>query len=111
MKKRTSLVVVTLFASVVFWGEVSVAGNPAFSVSDEQAIATGQPSRFFVKYHKGSEQQVREILASYQLDIVDMLEEQQVFVVSGETDAVNALIGSEVIDYVEPEPKRRLYSQ
>ena len=111
MKKRTSLVVVTLFTTSVFWGEFSVAGNPAFSVGDEQAHATDQSSRFFVKYHKGSEQQVREILATYQLNIVDMLEDQLVFVVSGEIEAVNAVNDSEHIDYVEPEPTRQLYSQ
>jgi hypothetical protein len=42
---------------------------------------------------------------------LDTFEDQRVFVVSGEKEAVNALSDSEAIDYVEPEPTRQLYSQ
>ncbi|KLN62835.1 hypothetical protein [Vibrio sp. VPAP30] len=98
-----------LTSAVTTW---SYADNPAFPPVDErQAEAEAQAPRFFVKYHKGAEQQTRELLQSYQLEVVDTLDSQHVLVVSGSQDQVDKLTSSKFIDYVEPEPIRSLYSQ
>lgn len=91
---------------------LSHADNPAFPPVDERQVeAEAQSTRFFVKYHKGTEQQARELLQSYQLDVVETLDSQQVLVVSGSQQQVDKLTSSQYIDYVEPEPIRSLYSQ
>ncbi|NVD06023.1 ATPase [Vibrio sp. JPW-9-11-11] len=98
-----------LLAAVASW---SYADNPAFPPVDERAAeAEQQPSRFFVKYHQGTEQQVKALVHDYQLELVDTLEKQQVLVVSGDKAQIKQLSRHELIDYVEPEPVRSLYSQ
>ena len=112
MTKRiyTSLGFVALLCSAM--GTWSYADNPAFPPIDNRtAQADQQPSRFFVKYHLGAEQQTRELLRRHQLEVVETLEKQQVLVVSGREEQVNKLSQSELIDYVEPEPIRRFYAQ
>lgn len=98
-----------LLASLAAW---SHADNPGFPAVDERAAeAEQQPSRFFVKYHQGSERQAKALVHDYQLELVETLEKQQVLVVSGEEAQVKQLSRHELIDYVEPEPIRSLYSQ
>jgi len=90
----------------------SHADNSAFPPIDErEQAAAEQTPRFFVKYFSGKEQQALSLLRSHQLEVVDSLEGQQVFVVSGQKKQVEKLTQSEFIDYVEPEPTRRLLSQ
>ncbi|WP_038174850.1 MULTISPECIES: hypothetical protein [Vibrio] len=112
MKKRiyTSLGFVALLCSGI--GAWSYADNPAFPPIDNRTEqAKQQPSRFFVKYHSGAEQQTRELLRLHQLEVVETLEKQQVLVVSGREEQINKLSQSELIDYVEPEPIRSFYAQ
>ncbi len=59
----------------------------------------------------GKEQQVRELLRSYEIEIVDALVKQQVLVVTGEKQQIEQLSHSDLIDYTEPEPTRMLYAQ
>ena len=110
MKKQVfyGVGIVALLMSAV--ATLSHADNPAFPPVDERQ-AEAQSTRFFVKYHKGTEQQTRELLQSYQLDVVETLDSQQVLVVSGSQQQVDKLTSSQYIDYVEPEPIRSLYSQ
>ncbi|MCY9871313.1 ATPase [Vibrio barjaei] len=90
----------------------SYAGNPAFPPIDERLVDMAeQPTRFYVKYTQGAEQQVRELLTSHQLEVVEVLESQRVFVVSGEQEKADSLSNSALVEYVEPEPTRKLYSQ
>lgn len=89
-----------------------LAGNPAFPPVDERpAQAAAEQPRFFVKYHEGKEQQARELLRSNNIEVVDILDSQQVLVVSATQEQIDQLSSDELIDYVEPEPIRRLYSQ
>ncbi|KIE22298.1 ATPase [Vibrio sinaloensis] len=89
-----------------------VAGNSAFPpVDDRVAEAEQQMPRFFVKYYPEKERQARTLLQQHQLEIVETLSKQEVFVVKGSKDKLDQLISSEFIDYIEPEPIRSLYSQ
>ena len=89
-----------------------MAGNPAFPPVDKRpAQAAAEQPRFFVKYHEGKEQQARELLHSNDIEVVDALDNQHVLVVSATQDQIDKLSNEELIDYVEPEPIRRLYSQ
>lgn len=90
----------------------AMAGNPAFPPVDKRpAQAAAEQPRFFVKYHEGKEQQARELLHSNDIEVVDALDNQHVLVVSATQDQIDKLSNEELIDYVEPEPIRRLYSQ
>ena len=48
---------------------------------------------------------------SNDIEVVDALDNQHVLVVSATQDQIDKLSNEELIDYVEPEPIRRLYSQ
>ena len=90
----------------------AMAGNPAFPPVDKRpAQAAAEQPRFFVKYHEGKEQQARELLHSNDIEVGDALDNQHVLVVSATQDQIDKLSNEELIDYVEPEPIRRLYSQ
>lgn len=91
---------------------VVVAGNSAFPPLDERVVEAEQKtSRFFVKYYPNKAEQARALLHSHQLEIVETLNKQAVFVVKGSKDKIDQLMNSELIDYIEPEPIRSLYSQ
>ncbi len=97
---------------LVFSMTATFADNPAFPPIDERPVdITEQPTRFYVKYTQGAEQQVRELLMSHQLEVVEVLDNQRVFVVSGEQEKADSLADSALVEYVEPEPIRKLYSQ
>lgn len=112
MKKRVLCVAGLIGAIAASVSTLSIAGNPAFPPVDERQMeAQAQPTRFFVKYHKGKEQQTRQLLQTLDLAVVDILDNQQVLVVSGSQEQVDKLTDGELIDYVEPEPVRSLFSQ
>ncbi|MDA0119040.1 ATPase [Vibrio sp. T11.5] len=97
---------------VATFSAIAMAGNPAFPpVDDRPAQAAAEQPRFFVKYHEGKEQQARELLHSNGIDVIDVLDNQQVMVVSATQEQIDKLSNDKLIDYVEPEPIRRLYSQ
>ncbi|KJR30669.1 ATPase [Vibrio navarrensis] len=115
MKKRilwsVGSVVLTTITALTFMPQ-SHANNAGFPVVDKRVQqAAAAPARYFVKYHAGKEQQVRELLRSYEIEIVDALVKQQVLVVTGEKQQIEQLGHSELIDYTEPEPTRMLYAQ
>lgn len=98
--------------ALVFSMTASYADNPAFPPIDERPVDMAeQPTRFYVKYTQGAEQQVRELLMSHQLEVVEVLDNQRVFVVSGEQEKADSLADNALVEYVEPEPTRKLYSQ
>lgn len=115
MKKRilwsVGSVVLTTITALTFMPQ-SHANNAGFPVVDKRVQqAADAPARYFVKYQAGKEQQVRELLRSYEIEIVDALVKQQVLVVTGEKQQIEQLSHSELIDYTEPEPTRMLYAQ
>ncbi|MCG9620312.1 ATPase [Vibrio diabolicus] len=90
----------------------SLANNQGFPLVDERSEqAEQQPTRYFVKYHKGKESEVRALLRQHNLKVVDALVKQQVLVVSGEQADVDKLSGNESVEYTEQEPTRKLLSQ
>ncbi|MCG9683431.1 ATPase [Vibrio sp. Isolate23] len=89
----------------------AMAGNPAFPPVEKRPAQAAEQPRFFVKYHEGKEQQARELLRSHDIVVVDVLDNQQVLVVSATQEQIDELNDNELIDYTEPEPIRRLYSQ
>ena len=111
MKKQ----IVVNIALIAFAGGIvttAVSGNSAFPPVDERVAEAEQTMpRFFVKYYPDKEQQIRAFLQEHQLEIVDTLEDQDVLVVKGSQDKIDQLMSSDLIDYVEPEPIRWLYSQ
>ncbi|GLT19454.1 hypothetical protein GCM10007938_32360 [Vibrio zhanjiangensis] len=91
---------------------VTLAAGQDPMVKDSQlAKIESEPSRFYVKYHQGKQQPVRELLQTKQLEVLDSLDDLQVLVVAGPEDKLKQLETNEWIDYIEPEPIRQLYSQ
>jgi len=112
MKKqfRYGLSVASLFAYSA--ATPSYGQTPQFPpLNATKAQEEAQPTRFYVKYHDGKMQQAKEFVQSQKLLVVDSIENLQVLVVSGPQLEVEKLKESEVIDYVEPEPIRQLYSK
>jgi len=87
------------------------AGQDPMAKDSQLAKMESEPSRFYVKYHQGKQQPVRELLQANNLEVLDALDDLQVLVVSGPKDKLKQLEGDELIDYIEPEPIRQLYSQ
>ncbi|CAM3646181.1 ATPase [Vibrio aquimaris] len=87
------------------------AGQEPMSKDSQLTKIESEPSRFYVKYHQGKQQPVRELLQTKQLDILDSLDDLQVLVVAGTEDKLKQLEANDLIDYIEPEPIRQLYSQ
>lgn len=90
----------------------SLANNQGFPLVDERPTsAEQQPARYFVKYHKGKESEVRALLRHNNLEVVDALVKQQVLVVTGSQEDVDKLSTSDAVEYTEQEPTRKLLSQ
>ncbi|WP_114786500.1 ATPase [Vibrio tetraodonis] len=87
------------------------AGQDPMMKDSQLAKMESEPSRFYVKYHQGKQQPVRELLQTKQLEVLDSIEDLQVLVVAGPEDKLKQLEANDLIDYVEPEPTRQLYSQ
>lgn len=87
------------------------AGQDPIAKDSQLAKMESEPSRFYVKYHQGKQQPVRELLQTKQLEVLDSLEDLQVLVVAGPEDKLKQLEANDLIDYIEPEPIRQLYSQ
>lgn len=87
------------------------AGQDTMAKDSQLAKMESEPSRFYVKYHQGKQQPVRELLQTKQLEVLDSLDDLQVLVVAGSEDKLKQLEANDLIDYVEPEPIRQLYSQ
>ncbi|WP_182018817.1 ATPase [Vibrio diabolicus] len=115
MKKLTLLSLSVVGATALLaigLSSSSLANNQGFPLVDErQDQAEQQPTRYFVKYHKGKESEVRALLRQHNLKVVDALVKQQVLVVSGEQADVDKLSGNESVEYTEQEPTRKLLSQ
>ena len=108
--KTTAITTATLALSMA--AGYSFANNKGFPVDGQnEAFTTQQPARYFVKYQAGKEREVRALLRSLKLEVVDALVKQQVLVVSGSQEQVDKLTQSEWIDYTEQEPVRQLYTQ
>ncbi|EHK9004396.1 ATPase [Vibrio vulnificus] len=114
MKKftaKTTAMTTTILAVTIAAG-YSFANNKGFPVDGQnEAFATQQPARYFVKYQAGKESEVRELLRSLKIEMVDALVKQRVLVVSGSQEQMDQLAQSEWIDYTEQEPVRQLYTQ
>ncbi|MFW7523808.1 ATPase [Vibrio ostreicida] len=89
----------------------SWADNPGFPPVDNRPEQAAEQTRFFVKYHQGTEQQVRDLLRSHDIDVVEQLSAQSVLVISAKKESIEKISMDKRVDYVEPEPIRRLYSQ
>ena len=87
------------------------AGQDPMAKDSQLAKMESEPSRFYVKYHQGKQQPVRELLQTKQLEVLDSLDDLQVLVVAGTEDKLKQLEANDLIDYIEPEPIRQLYSQ
>ncbi|MGS6583453.1 ATPase [Vibrio diabolicus] len=115
MKKLTLLSLSAVSATALLaigLSSTSLANNQGFPLVDERSEqAEQQPTRYFVKYHKGKESEVRALLRQHNLKVVDALVKQQVLVVSGEQADVDKLSGNESVEYTEQEPTRKLLSQ
>ncbi|WP_329354647.1 ATPase [Vibrio natriegens] len=112
MKKSTLLSLSAVGATALLaigLSSASLANNQGFPLVDERSEQ--QPARYFVKYHKGKESEVRALLRQHNLEVVDALVKQQVLVVSGEQADVDKLSGNESVEYTEQEPTRKLLSQ
>ena len=86
------------------------AGQDLMAKENQLAKIESEPSRFYVKYHQGKQQPVRELLQTKQLEVLDSLDDLQVLVVAGSQDKLKQLEANDLIDYIEPEPIRQLYS-
>jgi len=87
------------------------ANNQGFPIVDNRPEQVEQQSaRYFVKYKRGKEQQVLELIAASGLEIVETLESERVLVVTGASESVNALNDSPAVEYTEQEPLRKLLS-
>ncbi|NVC94459.1 ATPase [Vibrio natriegens] len=115
MKKSTLLSLSAVGATALLaigLSSASLANNQGLPLVDERSEqAEQQPARYFVKYHKGKESEVRALLRQHNLAVVDALVKQQVLVVSGEQADVDKLSGHESVEYTEQEPTRKLLSQ
>ncbi|MCY9875519.1 ATPase [Vibrio natriegens] len=115
MKKSTLLSLSAVGATALLaigLSSASLANNLGFPLVDERSEqAEQQPARYFVKYHKGKESEVRALLRQHNLEVVDALVKQQVLVVSGEQADVDKLSGTDSVEYTEQEPTRKLLSQ
>ena len=90
----------------------SLANNQGFPLVDKRPDqAEQQPTRYFVKYVEGKESEVRALLQQHDIQVVDVLVEQSVLVVTGEQSELDKLANYESVEYTEPEPMRRLLSQ
>lgn len=87
------------------------AGQDPMAKDSQLAKMESEPSRFYVKYHQGKQQPVRELLQTKQLEVLDSLDDLHVLVVAGTEDKLKQLEANDLIDYIEPEPIRQLYSQ
>ena len=100
-------VLISLYLPVV----TLAAGQEPIAKDSQLAKIESEPSRFYVKYQQGKQQPVRELLQTQQLEILDSLDDFQVLVVAGPEDKLKQLEANDLIDYIEPEPIRQLYSQ
>ena len=115
MRKRTliaylgsiSLILISLWLPMI---TLAASQDPMAKDSQLEKAASEQ-MRFYVKYHQGKQQPVRELLQANSLEVLDALDDLQVLVVSGSKDKLKQLEGDDLIDYIEPEPIRQLYSQ
>lgn len=101
----------SLILSVVLCG-ASLANNQGFPFDDKRLEESAeQIPRYFVKYHHSKEEQVMERIQELGLDVVDHLSAQQVYVVMGDKETIDALGRSAAVEYTEQEPVRKLLSQ
>ena len=105
--RTLSCVLISLCLPVV----TLAAGQDPMAKDSQLAKMESEPSRFYVKYHQGKQQPVRELLQTKQLEVLDSLDDLQVLVVAGSEDKLKQLEANDLIDYIEPEPIRQLYSQ
>ncbi|MGP8308725.1 ATPase [Vibrio sp. YIC-376] len=97
---------------VIGFSSVTLADNQGFPMVDTRPEQVEQqPVRYFVKYHKGKESEVRALLRQSKLEVVDALVKQQVLVVIGSPEDVDKLSTSDAVEYTEQEPTRTLLSQ
>lgn len=90
----------------------SLANNQGFPLVDKRLEqAEQQPARYFVKYVAGKESEVRALLQQHDIQVVDVLADQSVLIVTGEQSELDKLANYESVEYTEPEPVRRLLSQ
>ncbi|TFH90128.1 S8 family serine peptidase [Vibrio ouci] len=90
---------------------VAAANNQGFPLIDTRLeLADQQSARYFVKYKQGKEQQVRELLLASGLEVVETLDNEQVLVVTGASESVEALNDNPAVEYTEQEPIRKLLS-
>ncbi|HAS8093482.1 TPA: ATPase, partial [Vibrio vulnificus] len=72
MKKftaKTTAMTTTILALSIAAG-YSFANNKGFTVDGQnEAFATQQPARYFVKYQAGKESEVRELLRSLKIEV------------------------------------------
>ncbi|MEF1230304.1 ATPase, partial [Vibrio fortis] len=64
-----------------------------------------------VKYVEGKESEVRALLQQHDIQVVDVLVDQSVLIVTGDQSELDKLANYESVEYTEPEPMRRLLSQ
>jgi len=114
MKNKTIL---TLLSTLLFptiglaSSKAEAANNQGFPIVDNRPEQVDQQSaRYFVKYKQGKEQQVRELIAASDLEVVETLESERVLVVTGASEGVEALNHSSAVEYTEQEPIRKLLS-
>ena len=90
----------------------SLANNQGFPLVDKRPEqAEQQPTRYFVKYIEGKEGEVRALLQQHDIQVVEVLVERSVLIVTGEQSELDKLANHESVEYTEPEPVRRLLSQ
>ncbi len=90
----------------------SLANNQGFPLVDKRSEqAEQQPTRYFVKYIEGKDSEVRALLQQHDIQVVDVLADQSVLIVTGEQSELDKLANYESVEYTEPEPVRRLLSQ
>ena len=90
----------------------SLANNQGFPLVDKRSEqAEQQPTRYFVKYVEGKEDEVRALLHQHDVQVVDVLVDQNVLIVIGEQSELDKLANHQSVEYTEPEPVRKLLSQ
>ena len=68
-------------------------------------------NRYYVKYQKGAEGAATALVKKHDLAIVDVIPTRNILIVFADNLSIQKLVKNTVIEYVELEPIRSLYSQ
>lgn len=115
MKKLTLLSLFVIGVNAILaigMSSSSLANNQGFPFVDQrQDQAEQQPARYFVKYYRGRESEVRSLLRHHNIQVVEFLGEQRVLTVIGEKSEIDKLSDYDAVEYTEQEPIRQLMYQ